>query len=110
MSVAPRAGGQPPEVIDAAVQDVVLEAMRTVNLARDPAAQLVVSADAAIFGPASPLDSLGLVALLLDIEEGLQAIGYNVMLSDDRAVSQKRSPFRSVRSLVEYVGGQVRGA
>ena len=110
MSVAPRAGGQPPEVIDAAVQDVVLDAMRTVNLARDPAAQLVVSADAPIFGPASPLDSLGLVALLLDVEEGLQAIGYNVMLSDDRAVSQKRSPFRSVRSLVDYIVAVVREA
>ena len=116
MSVASRAGSRPPEdpgvpgVLEAAVLDVVLQAMRTVNLARDPAAQLVVSADAAIFGPASPLDSLGLVALLLDIEEGLQALGYGVTLSDERAVSQKRSPFRSVRSLVEYVGGHVRVA
>ena len=106
MSVASRAGFRPPEVI--AVQDVVLQAMRTVNLARDPAAQLVVSADAAVFGPASPLDSLGLVALLLDIEEGLQAIGYDITLSDERAVSQKRSPFRSVQSLVEYIVALVR--
>ena len=111
MSVAPSsADSQPPAAIDEAVLTVVLEAMRTVNLARDPAAQLVVSADAAIFGPASPLDSLGLVALLLDVEEGLQALGYDVTLSDERAVSQKRSPFRSVRSLVEYVGGHVRVA
>ena len=53
--------------------------------------------EAPIFGPDSPLDSLGLVGLLLDIEEGLQAIGCDVVLSDERAVSQKRSPFRNVQ-------------
>ena len=57
----------------------------------------MVAADAPIFGPDSSLDSLGLVGLLLDIEEGLQAIGCDVVLSDERAVSQKRSPFRNVQ-------------
>ena len=70
----------------------------------DDAIRDVVSAEAPIFGPDSPLDSLGLVGLLLDIEEGLQAIGCEIVLSDERAVSQKRSPFRSVPSLVSYVG------
>jgi acyl carrier protein len=83
--------------------EVVLQAMHATNQARDAASQLVVSADAPIFGPDSSLDSLGLVGLLLDVEEGLQAIGCDVVLSDERAVSQKRSPFRSVPSLVEYI-------
>jgi acyl carrier protein len=91
------------KISDAQVQAVVLQAMRATNQARDAASQLAVSADAPIFGPASSLDSLGLVGLLLDIEEGLQAIGCDVVLSDERAVSQKRSPFRSVQSLVAYV-------
>ena len=92
------------EITDDAIRDVVLGAMRNANEARDAASQLVVSAEAPIFGPDSPLDSLGLVGLLLDVEEGLQAIGCDVVLSDERAVSQKRSPFRSVQSLVSYVG------
>ena len=92
------------EITDDAIRDVVLAAMRNANEARDAESQLVVSAEAPIFGPDSPLDSLGLVGLLLDIEEGLQAIGCEVVLSDERAVSQKRSPFRSVPSLVSYVG------
>jgi acyl carrier protein len=91
------------KISDAQVQAVVLQAMRATNQARDAASQLAVSADAPIFGPDSSLDSLGLVGLLLDIEEGLQAIGCDVVLSDERAVSQKRSPFRSVQSLVAYV-------
>ena len=85
------------------VQTVVLEAVRTANLARADDSQLTVSTSAALFGPESPLDSLGLLALLLDVEDGLQAAGCPVMLSDDRAMSQKRSPFRTVGSLVEYI-------
>ncbi|MEO8680634.1 MAG: hypothetical protein ABI665_16400 [Vicinamibacterales bacterium] len=89
---------------DDAILEVVLGAMRTLNLARDAGAQLVVAPDAIVFGPGSPLDSLGLLNLLLDLEEDLQRAGCHVVLSDDRAMSQKRSPFRSVASLVEYVG------
>ena len=90
-------------ISDDAIRDVVLQAMRATNEARDDASQLVVSAEAPIFGSDSSLDSLGLVGLLLDVEEGLQAIGCDVVLSDERAVSQKRSPFRNVQSLVAYI-------
>src|SRR5262245_62054025 len=94
----------PPVVVtDEAVQDVVLEAMRLANLAREDSAQLEVSPQAPIFGPDSALDSLGLVALLLDIEDGLRGIGCEVVLSDERAMSQKRSPFRSVPALIAYI-------
>ena len=96
-------------ITEAAVQDVVLEAMRLANLARDTGAQLEVSAEAPIFGPDSALDSLGLVALLLDIEDGLRAVGCEVVLSDERAMSQKRSPFRSVPALVAYIASVARG-
>lgn len=89
---------------DDVILGVVLQAMRTTNLSRTAESQLSVSRDAAIFGPASPLDSLGLLTLLLDIEEDLQAVGTLVRLSDDRAMSQTRSPFRSVESLVDYIG------
>ena len=89
---------------DADILTVVLQSLRTTNLSRDPASQLTVSADAPVFGPGSPLDSLGLLTLLLDVEEDLQLAGCPVRLSDDRAMSQKRSPFRSVESLVEYIG------
>ena len=86
------------------VEEIVLDALRNANLARDASAQLVVAPGAPIFGPDSPLDSLGLVALLLDVEDALQDRGFPVVLSDERAVSQKRSPFRTVTTLVDYVG------
>jgi hypothetical protein len=93
---------------DAAVQEIVLQGLRAANQAREASSQLEVGPAAPIFGAGSPLDSLGLVALLLDIEEALQAAGYPIVLSDERAVSQKRSPFRTVDSLVRYIGTLLR--
>lgn len=87
------------------IQRVVLGAMAAVNASRDPRRQeaLRLAPDAAIFGPDSPLDSLGLVGLLVDIEDALRDQGRHVSLSDSRAMSQTRSPFRDVPSLVAYI-------
>jgi acyl carrier protein len=85
------------------VQDLVLRAMENANVARMPDAQLTISPDAPLFGPGSALDSLGLVSLLIDIEDALRDHGIDVMLSDARAMSQKRSPFRSVAALVAFI-------
>jgi len=103
------AAGQSNAITDQAVEEIVLQAMRLANLAREDGAQLEVSPAAPIFGPDSALDSLGLVALLLDIEDGLRGIGCEVVLSDERAMSQKRSPFRSVPALVAYITSVSRG-
>jgi hypothetical protein len=93
-----------PAITDEAILEVVLEAMRATNAARPPSSLVTVAPDAALFGPGSPLDSLGLLTLLLDIEDGMQRAGHPVQLSDDRAMSQTRSPFRSVPTLVAYIG------
>jgi len=85
------------------IQDVVLRAIQRINLTRRPKDRLEVSANAAIFGPGSRLDSLGLVALLIEVEEALQDAGYDVTLSDERAMSQRHSPFRDVPSLVAFM-------
>ncbi|MNC90551.1 hypothetical protein D3C83_66610 [compost metagenome] len=73
------------------------------NLGRAGQAQLDVSPTAPLFGAPSPLDSLGLVALLIDIEEAFAQEGQAIVLSDERAMSQSRSPFRDVPSLVAYI-------
>ena len=91
-------------ITDEAILEVVLQAIKTTNAARPPSSLLTESSEAPLFGPGSPLDSLGLLTLLLDIEEDMQRAGCPVRLSDDRAMSQTRSPFRSVTSLVDYIG------
>lgn len=90
-------------VATAELQDVVLAAMSAANLNRPDDAQMTIGPDAPIFGPGSPLDSLGLVSLLMDIEDGLAQLGVNVTLSDAKAMSRKRSPFRDVPELVAFM-------
>jgi acyl carrier protein len=58
----------------------------------------------ALFGIDSALDSMGLVALVLDIEEQLaDRLGVEVTLMDERALSRRHSPFRTVGTLTDYV-------
>lgn len=88
---------------DREIEDLVLHAIQNINLARRTENQLNVSATAALFGPDSPLDSLGLVSLLMDVEEALSDSGFPLALSDERAMSRSVSPFRNVPSLVAYI-------
>jgi len=85
------------------IELVVLEAVRITNLAREPEHQLRATIDSVLYGAGSPLDSLGLVSLLIEVEEGLRDRGVEITLSDERALSQKHSPFRSATSLVDYI-------
>jgi hypothetical protein len=90
-------------VTEEEIQQVVVRAIENVNLARKPEARIAVAPGSTLFGQGSPLDSLGLVALLIDIEEGMHDRGFAVTLSDARAMSQTASPFRSVPALVSYI-------
>ena len=82
-------------ITDDAIRDVVLErhAQRQPGARRRQPAR-GVGRTRRSSGPTARSTRSGWSALLLDIEEGLQAIGCDVVLSDERAVSQKRSPFR----------------
>jgi acyl carrier protein len=61
-----------------------------------------------LFGPSGVLDSLGLVSVLVELEQKLADLaGTSVTLMDDRAMSQTSSPFRTVDSLADYLGLQL---
>jgi acyl carrier protein len=57
-----------------------------------------------LFGRGAPLDSLGLVSVVSEIEERLEEEqGLTVVLADERAMSRRASPFRTLASLVDYL-------
>lgn len=85
------------------IEQLILQAIQQFNLAREPGMKLEETADSKLFGQGSPLDSIGLVGLILDIEDHLRSAGHEVMLSDERAMSRSRSPFRDIPSLVDHV-------
>lgn len=57
-----------------------------------------------LYGRNGVLDSLGLVQLIADLEEEIyQSASTQITIADERAMSMKISPFRSVSSLADYV-------
>jgi acyl carrier protein len=70
--------------------------------------------DTVIFGREGFLDSLGLVTLVLSIEQQVNdEFGVTISIADDRAMSQKNSPFRTIGRLSDYVSmlvGEASGA
>jgi acyl carrier protein len=60
--------------------------------------------DTRLIGRKGVLDSMGLVTLIVDVEQRLEEEhDIVVVLADERAMSQKHSPFRSVGSLADYI-------
>jgi acyl carrier protein len=69
---------------------------------RPPA--FTVDENTKLVGQKSVLDSIALVALIAEIEQQIDdRYGIAMTIADDRALSQERSPFRTVSSLAEYV-------
>ena len=63
-----------------------------------------VNAETILFGPSGLLDSMGLVTLIVEVEQALtDRFGMTLTLADDRAMSQRNSPFRSVGALAAYI-------
>ncbi len=57
----------------------------------------------ALFGPEGVLDSMDLVNFLADVEEEVnERWDADIIVADTRALSRKRSPFRSITALAEY--------
>ena len=57
-----------------------------------------------LFGDGSPLSSIDFVTLILDLENALEEkFARPMTLADERAISQKNSPFRTVDTLADYI-------
>ena len=72
----------------------------------DEPVDLSAGEDSVLFGEGDVLASVDFVTLVLDIEEAVEtATGQSVTLADERAMSQKHSPFRTVGALADYIAG-----
>ena len=61
-------------------------------------------AETPLFGKNGCLDSLGLVAFIVAVETAFEERGDELLtLADERAMSQRHSPFLTVQSLADYI-------
>jgi acyl carrier protein len=89
-----------PENIVAAIY----RAVDWINGELPPDRQLIKAPETRLLGSKSVLDSMHLVSLIITIEREVEdAFGVALTLVDERALSMKESPFRSIRSLADYI-------
>ena len=93
---------------DTRIVDVIIRSLR--ELDEQGVADLdgaAVSAGTQLFGENGLLDSVGLVSLVVAVEQALEdELGLQVGLADERALSQRSSPYRTVSTLAEYAATQ----
>jgi acyl carrier protein len=82
----------------------IYRAVDWINGELPPDRQLIKAPETRLLGPQSGLDSMQLVNLIVTTEREIEdAFGVTLTLADERALSMKASPFRSIRSLADYI-------
>lgn len=71
----------------------------------------VINRDTIVFGAGGVVDSMGIVMMVTDVEEAVyHAFDKGISLADDRAMSQRNSPYRTIGSLTDYILAQLNEA
>ncbi|MDB4986299.1 MAG: acyl carrier protein [Myxococcaceae bacterium] len=87
---------------DDALLELVYAAIDEYNASATTA--LTKTPETALYGGDSTIDSLGLVHLIIALEQNVfDQTGLSLALAADKAFSPTRSPFRDVVSLVSYL-------
>jgi acyl carrier protein len=83
----------------------IYRAVDWINGELPPDRQLIKVPETRLLGSESVLDSMHLVSLIIAIEREVEdTFGVALTLADERALSMKESPFRSIQSLADYIG------
>jgi acyl carrier protein len=84
------------------VMQVVLNVVKEVGEDQEKEELIEATEETRLFG--ENLDSMGVVFLVTDLESAIsEKFDVDLTLADERAMSQKSSPFRTVKTLVKYV-------
>lgn len=86
------------------IREIIFESIEEINSQLTEDRQIQKSDDAVLYGQKSVLDSLGLVNLIVDIEQRFHdKTEITINLADEKALSQKNSPYLTVKSLSDYI-------
>lgn len=86
------------------VENIIFQALTTLNQERGSDNQVDVGHGTALFGPDAVLNSLELVSVMVDIETlAADKFGQPVSLTDDTAMERDPVPFVNVSALTAYI-------
>ena len=91
------------------LEAIVIAAVEDLNPDLKSPIAVELGAEAPLFGQEGVLDSMGLVNLIVVVEQAIEdELKESVMLADDRALARSSSPFRSIGSLAAYAEDLIR--
>ena len=83
---------------------IVINQVEQLNETFSEVQKITVNENTVLFGNGSSIDSLSLVSVIVDLEMLFSdEYGFDISLTDDRAMTREISPFDSVTSLVDYI-------
>ena len=86
------------------VENIIVMQLKELNQELDKKELEQPTINTKILGGKGCLDSLALVSFITDLEDAIdEAFDKEIVLADEKAMSQKTSPFRSVASLRDYI-------
>jgi|TARA_B100000959_G_scaffold170918_1_gene178975 acyl carrier protein len=87
----------------------IYEALNEVNEELPDDQQLEKSPDTVLLGESGKIESIDLVNILVATEENVEeAFGVPVSITDERAVSEKNSPFTTIGTLCDFISNLLR--
>ena len=88
----------------AKILEIVGEIVDEFNAQASDDQQLEKEPDAPLYGGVGKLDSLGLVNVMVSVEQKVKdSFGVVINVANEKAISQENSPFRTVGGLVDYI-------
>ena len=83
--------------------EIILEAVRESNELLKDKVPLEQGEKSPLFGPEGVLDSISLVALVVNVEQQIEdEFNASIILANEKAMSRRSSPFLSVGVLADY--------
>jgi acyl carrier protein len=82
---------------------IIVEVVQEFTEQQDITVSVSLDAATPLYGQDGILDSLGLVSLVVALEQAIEdTFGVSISLADDKAMSQRHSPYRTIGSLAAY--------
>ena len=91
------------------ITKMVFDAIAELNEQMRDEEKLSISSDQdVLFGKGGKLDSIGLVSLIVILEDKIiESFGVPITIADEKAISRKRSPFKTIAALSDYISSLI---
>ena len=86
------------------IKEIIFNCIEELNENLDEDQHLELATETILLGKNGKTDSITLVNLIISIEESIEEnLGFSITLANEKAWSQKNSPFQTIHSLIDYI-------